>query len=156
MAYLLTVRKDAFDARDRIHPPASASPALPTLSFRSSVPYIKDQGDEGSCTGHGGTEMLEMLFRKQKSNLPLSIDRTTLRFSPQFQYGQERIMEGDFNKDNGADSRTIFKVLASIGCCLESSFPYSASNIFQMPTPAQITEAKQFRIGAYNRIMDVD
>ena len=89
------------------------------------------------------------------SNLPLSVDRTKLRFSPLFQYGQERRQEGDFDRDGGANSRTIFTVLCQIGCCLESQDPYSDKNILVEPTAAMLAEAAQFKIGAYHRILDV-
>lgn len=110
----------------------------------------------GSCTAHAGTEMLELLFRKQKSNLPLSIDRSTLRFSPLFLYARERIAEGSFTQDAGADSRTIFSVLKQEGCCLETEDAYSDKGIFTLPTNQQVLEAEAFKIGSYHRIWDVD
>jgi C1A family cysteine protease len=155
MIHLLNVIKDLFDPRDRTVAPAAPGSSV-KVSFRSDVPYIKNQGSAGSCTAHAGTEMLELLYRKQKSNLPLSIDRKTLRFSPLFQYAQERMQAGTFSTDAGADSRTIFTVLKEIGCCLETEDPYSDKSIYVNPTPEQIAEAAQFKIGAYHRILDVD
>lgn len=155
MQRILNVIKDLFDPRDRTVAPAAPGSGV-KVSFRSEVPYIKDQGQAGSCTAHAGTEMLELLFRKQKSNLPLLIDRSTLRFSPLFQYAQERMQAGTFSTDSGADSRTIFTVLENIGCCLESEDPYSDKSIYVNPTPEQVAEAVQFKVGAYHRILDVD
>lgn len=155
MQRILNVVKDLFDPRDRTVAPAAAGGPV-KVSFRAKVAYIKDQGMAGSCTAHAGTEMLEMLFRQQKSNLPLSIDRNNLRFSPLFQYAQERMQEGTFSEDAGADSRTIFTVLTQVGCCLETEDPYSDKMIYAAPTAAQIAEAAQFKVGAYHRILDVD
>ena len=99
---------------------------------------------------------MELLYRMQPSQLGKRFDVNTLRFSPLFQYAQERIKEGSFNTDAGADSRTIFQCLAQVGCCLESEDAYSDAAIFNIPTPEQIAEAALYKIGAYHRILDVD
>lgn len=155
MKHILNVQKDSYDERDRTVAPAAPTSSV-RVSFRGQVPYIKDQQSLGSCTAHAGTEMLELLFRQHKSNLSLSVDRNTLRFSPLFLYAQERIQEGSFTSDAGANSRTIFRVLAQMGCCLESEDVYDAANVFVLPTSAQVAEAGQFKIDAYHRILDVD
>ncbi len=155
MGHILNVRKDAYDARDHVVAPNQAAAAV-IVSYRSEVPYIKDQGQAGSCTAHAGTEILELAFRRHKSELPLSIDRGSLRFSPLFQYAQERMTEGTFDQDAGADSRTIFQVLTRVGVCLESEDPYSDKEIFLKPTAPMLADAKQFKCDAYHRILDVD
>ena len=154
MAHILNVRKDAFDPRDRTVAPNQASGAV-RISFRDKVAYVKDQGQAGSCTAHAGTEILEIAFRQHKSELPLSVDRSTLRFSPLFQYAQERMLEGTFNQDAGAGSRTIFQVLTQTGVCLESEDPYSDKDIFVKPTAQMLSEAARFKADAYHRILDV-
>lgn len=155
MKHILNVLKDAFDPRD--HAVAPNKPKGTTVvSFRDKVPYIKDQGQAGSCTAHAGTELMELLYRMQPSQLAKHVDVNTLRFSPLFLYAQERFMEGDFTRDGGADSRTIFRVLAKSGCCLESEDAYSDKRIFQLPTTAEVKEAEAYKIGAYHRIYDVD
>lgn len=153
--HILNVVKDIFDPRDHVVAPNKAATPV-VVDFRSKVPYIKDQAQEGSCTAHAGSEILEMLVRQHQSNFPASIDRNTLRFSSQFLYGQERTMEGDFYRDNGAQSRTIFRVLNQIGCCEARLDPYLTTNEFTSPTPEMLVNAKQFTIGAYHRILDVD
>lgn len=154
MSHILNVRKDTFDPRDHIVAPnAPTSPLI--ISYRSQVPYIKDQGQLGSCTAHAATEHFERAVRQMKSQVPLSYARATIRLSPLFQYAQERIAEGTFAEDAGADSRTIFTVLSSVGCCLESSDTYASTNLLKMPTAAQVAEAANFKFQAYHRIMDV-
>jgi C1A family cysteine protease len=153
--HILNVRKDEFDERDRCVAPAKASGPV-IVSFRKDVPYIKDQGQAGSCTAHAATEILELAFRRHKSELPASVDRSTLRFSPLFQYAQERMMEGTFSQDAGAQSRTIFQVLTQVGVCLEKEDPYSDKDIYIAPTAQMLADAKQFKADAYHRILDVD
>lgn len=155
MKHILNVIKDIFDPDDHVVPPNKSATAV-MVDFRSKVPYIKDQGQAGSCTGHAGTEFTELLYRLQPSQLAKKVDVNTLRFSPLFLYGQERMMEGTFAQDAGADSRTIFKVLTQRGACLESQDPYVDKNIFFQPTVDQLLEASMYKIGAYHRILDVD
>lgn len=155
MGYRLNVRKDAFDPRDHVVAPNASASAV-VVRFRKQVPYLKDQGAEGSCTAHAGTEHFEFVVRRYKSDVPLLYPRNSIRLSPNFQYVQERIAEGSFNSDAGADSRTIFKVLTSVGCCLESSDPYGPDTLYKLPAPVQVAEASKFKFGAYHRILDVD
>ena len=158
MQRLLNVIKDALDPKDHIVAPnKSVTPVI--VDLRAHVAYIKDQGQAGSCTAHAGTELMELLYRTQQSRLAARIGAeaiSNLRFSPLFQYAQERILEGTFTSDAGADSRTIFKVLASIGCCLETEDVYEDKNILVLPTSQQLSDASQYKIGAYHRILDID
>lgn len=155
MQRILNVLKDIFDPRDHVVAPnISKTPVL--VDFRSKVPYVKDQGAAGSCTAHAGTELMELLYRIQPSQLAKTVDVNTLRFSPLFQYAQERIIEGTFIADAGAYARTIFKVLTFIGCCLESEDAYNAANVFVMPASAELADASKYKVGAFHRILDVD
>lgn len=155
MKHLLNVVKDIFDPRDHTVAP-NAPTATVKVSFRAQVPYIKDQGQAGSCTAHAGTEMMELLYRMHPSVLAKTVDVTKLRFSPLFLYAQERMAEGSFSQDSGADSRTIFQVLAGKGCCPESEDTYNDKDIFVVPTAEEVQEASLYKIGAYHRILDVD
>lgn len=155
MKHILNVIKDAFDPRDHVVAP-NASTAPVVISYRSQVPYIKDQQTLGSCTAHAGTEHFERAVRVMKSDVPLVYPRSSIRLSPLFQYVNERLFEGTFKQDNGADSRTIFKVFSTIGCCLESSDVYDVTKLLQTPTAPQLREALNFKFQAYHRILDVD
>jgi len=155
MKHILNVIKDAFDPRDRSVAPNRAGSSV-QVSLRHEVAYIKDQGQAGSCTAHAGTELMELLYRTQVSKLATHVDVNTLRFSPLFLYARERIAEGSFTQDAGADSRTIFQVLSQQGCCLEAEDAYSDRNLFVLPTAAQVSEAEAYKIGSYHRIWDVE
>lgn len=155
MQRILNVFKDIFDPHDHCVAPNKAT-SIVQVDFRSKVPYIKDQGQAGSCTAHAGTELMELLYRMQPSRLGTHVDVNTLRFSPLFLYGQERMLEGTFAEDAGADSRTIFSVLSSAGACLESEDPYAAKDIMLAPTKDQLQAAQLYKIGSYHRILDVD
>lgn len=155
--HVFNIKKDA-PAKDPILAPKSTTAPL-LVSFRGQVPFIKDQGQAGSCAAHAGTELMELLYRMHPSLLAKRIDVTKLRFSPEYLYAKIRMMEGTFGQDAGdQDSRTIFRVLAREGCCTEADDPYSdtPAALEVAPTAAQDQEAAIYKIGAYHRIPDVE
>src|SRR3979411_1778802 len=83
--------RDVHDVRDRMY---RASP--PTLSIPLHVDLrewggpIKDQGEEGSCTGHAFSSAREWIARKYEKASPI--------LSPQCLYVEELIADGSFPK----------------------------------------------------------
>jgi len=155
LEHLFHVKKDAPDSRDHITPPPGT--ALPSKADESKyLGPVKNQGSEGSCTAHAGTEYREWLYRKFfQYEKDKTVPAKSLQLSPNFLYGQERLMEGDFSSDGGAQSRTMMKVIATTGCCLESEFPYKQSDMYTMPTPEQLASAQRYAGLSYHRIPDL-
>lgn len=142
-----TAVRDTPDSRDHIANPAP-SPYLPqAISLAAWLPAVRDQGNEGACTMFAGSGILEWLFKRFKGQ--------DIVFSPQFGYRAERILEGDVDQDGGAQSRTMMKVLAQYGLCLESSDPYNDRGWKAPTTAAQLAEARSYRVGAYHRVPDL-
>lgn len=115
----------------------------PTCGLQQWAGPIKDQGQEGSCTGHAYSSIRELLARKYESKSPV--------LSPQYLYVRELMAESTFPEDNGAMPRTGCTILDEYGCCEESAYPYQAGR-YQLPTSDQDTNAKQWIGGAYHRI----
>ena len=115
----------------------------PSVDLSSFNGPIKDQGQEGSCTGHAYSSFREFLARKFQSESPI--------LSPQFLYVSELLKERTFPNDNGAMPRTGCLVLNQLGCCEESDFPYVVEGLTQ-PTQSQLDAAKKWIGGAYHRI----
>lgn len=151
-----TVIKDSFDARDHYAMPSTQTLPL-TYSNAEFLGPVKDQGQAGSCTGNAGAGCRETLYRQflkyEKFN---TIPVGNFQLSALFLYAMERILDGDFSQDAGSDSRTLMKVLAKNGCCLESQDPYSDKNIFVMPTATQVAEAIDYSNISYHRIPDLN
>ena len=119
------------------------TPSLPeVVDLRKFCGPIKDQGQEGSCTGHAATSACEWIHRAYLSN-------KTVVFSPQYTYIKELIAQGDFPNDVGSDGVTLCKTLIVNGCCELSVFPYVPGQIIK-PTPEQDANAAQFTLGAYH------
>ena len=126
-----------------------AIPIPPVMDLEPWCGRVKDQGQEGSCTAHAGTENLEYLYRKFKNQ--------THTFSPQFLYYVEREMDGDLDQgDVGSYGRTSVICMQKLGCCLLSSDPYDPSQMDNPPSNSQIVEAGNFRAGAYHALSTVD
>ena len=113
------------------------------VDFRSYAGPMKDQGQEGSCTGHAFPSSMEWIFRKY-FNKPVVL-------SPQFFYAEELLADGDFPQDEGSTGLTGCNVAVTKGCCELSLYPYEAGNIVE-PTPAQLQNALQYTMGAYHGI----
>lgn len=136
--------RDVHDVRDRMY---RASPRLGPLpqeiDLRESGGPIKDQGEEGSCTGHAFSSAREWIARRYEKSAPV--------LSPQCMYAEELLANGDFPNDDGAMPRTGCQVLTVLGCCETALYPYVAGQITR-PTPEQALNAYKYKTGAYHRI----
>lgn len=127
----------------------AATTIPPSADLEEFMGPVKDQGQEGSCTAHAGTENLEFLYRKFKKQSPV--------FSPQFLYYQERKEDGDLDQgDAGSFGRTSVICMNKYGCCLLSTDPYDHSQMNTPPTDLQIQEALSYKAGAYHSLGSVD
>jgi hypothetical protein len=108
---------------------------------------IKDQGDEGSCTGHAFSSAREWIARRFERSSPI--------LSPQFLYVEELIASGSFPTDSGAMPRTGCRVLTVKGCCETALYPYTAGTLTR-PTADQSRNALRYKTGAYHRIESLD
>jgi C1A family cysteine protease len=147
MAVIITPNGHRFD---RIQPPPMAphrmltmvSPDLPdVVDLRVHCGPLKNQGNEGSCTGHADTENGEWIFRAYHGKQPI--------FSPQYTYEKELLYDGNFPNDSGSDGETACIVAIASGFCELSLDPYVAGQIEQ-PTADQDTNAAQWKLGAYH------
>lgn len=101
---------------------------------------ILDQGDEGSCTGHGGVGFREVLHGSAtRQKLPYRLSRAYL-------YGKTREAEGTFPEDSGCTVADTMAVLHGWGVCREELLPYD-ENPAEAPTAACDEDAKLHRVG---------
>jgi C1A family cysteine protease len=137
-------KRDVHDDRDKIFRSSLSPKVIPRrVDLRPFMGPIKDQGNEGSCTGHAGSSAVEMIYCKYKNAAPL--------LSPQNLYVNELLDEGSFPEDAGAAPRTICKILNSLGVSEESIEPYTVGK-FVKPTDAQVANALKYKLGGYHRI----
>jgi C1A family cysteine protease len=141
---------DQYDRRDFIFEavPSHFIGAIPPMvDMRNVCSPVRDQGQQGSCTGFalavGLREFLEIKAGKPSPWVALA---------PAFVYYEERSLEHSVgNCDAGAMIRDGLKVLAKSGACPEADDPYSDQNC-SAPSAQAVADAKGFTIKAYHRI----
>jgi len=152
------------DIRDHLYSvrhPLIAATALPKAwNNQQWCSPVFDQGNEGSCTGHGWAAADEyMQLREIRYKLAVSAEAPELfdatQYIPasrQFIYWCERFLEGDTDQDGGAEVRDGAKVLSTIGVCREALWPYTSKNMFTKPSAAAYAEASQHKILHYTKL----
>ncbi len=115
-----------------------------SISLRSNMPAVYDQGQLGSCTANALAAQLDYTRHKQGE---LFIGPSRL-----FIYFNERAMEGTTNSDAGAMGRDGIKSLAIWGVCPESEWPYDVSRFAVKPSKKCYTDAIQFESVSYKRV----
>ncbi|GHO90705.1 peptidase C1 [Reticulibacter mediterranei] len=151
MAYrALGAIPDHYDPRDYIfeaEPRFFAIGAIPPqIDMRNWCSPVRDQGQQGSCTGFAITALRE--FLEIKSGIP----NPWILLSPAFEYYQERQLEGTTsNCQAGAMIRDGLKVLKNLGVCSDEDAPYSDKTCSEPSEQADI-DATQFKIRTFHRI----
>lgn len=124
--------KDRADVRDRLMALRPSGAPLPNESdLWLRVPRWRDQGNTGSCVGHGVVGALE---------LQRIIDGSTdVALSPAHCYCNARLiglLPGEHLMDTGAMIRDGMKGAANLGVCEEALWPLSEATIDQRPSAA--------------------
>lgn len=118
---------------------------LPDTAMLPAIPIL-DQGQEGSCIGHGcagARETLEIIGGNAPPVVPLS--RAWI-------YYQARLIEGTQDQDSGAYVRDGCRVLQTMGVPTEDLFPYRVGGFKDVPPDLDLVEAGKYKIGSYARL----
>ena len=121
--------------------PRVALPAKVDLS--AILPPVLDQGQIGSCTGHGSSEAVRAaLIKAGHPDVPLS------RLYP---YYNGRAYEGTTDQDAGAMIRDVVKGLVKFGCATEALWPYSEPYATK-PSEAAYADGATRQVLEYRRL----
>jgi C1A family cysteine protease len=139
--------RDLPDHRDRQWlAPARASAQLPAaIDLRPQCPPIYDQGELGSCTANAIAGAVQ--FDEIRSGIAPTWTPSRL-----FIYYNERALEGTVAADSGAQIRDGIKVIASVGVCPETEWPYDIARFAEKPPAQAYSDAVRDRVGAYQRV----
>jgi C1A family cysteine protease len=135
--------RDVNDVRDQVFKLSRTQPWPIKVDLSASCGPVLDQGNYGSCTAHAGAGVAGWITRKY--------DLPPRDFSPAYLYDEERIIEGTFPDDNGAQMRTICKALVGSGIVLAADYPYTAGDLTTAPGLDVIAKAWK-KLGAYHRL----
>jgi C1A family cysteine protease len=117
------------------------------------LPPVRDQGQLGSCTGHGVRGCLLYSLR-QKGEV---FRKPGYDLSPLFAYYQARVLENSVHEDAGAYVRDVVKAAFKLGVATEASWPYKVERFTHTPTVTAQTTAKWHQVkGGYKRCLSVD
>lgn len=132
------------DIRDFLHAaPYRVLAALPeTVSLRSQMPPVYDQGDLGSCTSNSAAAALRYAYAKAGKQID---DPSRLMI-----YYDERVIEGTVREDSGASIKDSAVTLLKQGACPEREWPYNVGRFTKKPTKACYKDAA--RIASYARV----
>jgi hypothetical protein len=115
---------------------APATP--PAADLRDLCMDIRDQGQEGACSGFATAAFREVSHRARTGTaLPEHL-------SPAYLYARTRIEDGTFPNDSGASIAEELTALQNYGDCPESAMPYTADPT-AAPTPADDVAALPYR-----------
>lgn len=109
------------------------------MDLRNLCLPIRDQGEEGACSGFSTAA-----FRESSHALACG-SLLTDYLAPAYLYARTRMYDGTFPADSGASIADEFYILQNYGVCPESMLPYAASPT-EAPTPADDVAALPFRL----------
>jgi hypothetical protein len=112
---------------------------------------IRDQGQEGSCTGQMGAEIRDMLYRKlflfEKNK---TVQPGCFEAAAAFVYKCNLIADGNLGNDAGSSIHQSFLTLNQKGACLNSQDVYSDKDFSVGPSQNQYNEARAYLGGSYH------
>lgn len=108
------------------------------------MPPVWDQGDIGSCTGHGVGALVAFRLKAEHGKV--------IQPSRLFIYYNERVLENSVAEDAGAYIRDGIKSVAKVGVCNENLWPYDTTKYAQQPPQNAYTDALSFQALAYKRV----
>lgn len=128
----------------------------PKASTSQYMGPIRNQGNEGSCTGQMKAAVRDLLYRAQfQYEKNKTVPAATFESSAEFAYLTNLIYDGDLGTDAGSTIHTSFITLNSQGVCLESQMSYSDSQYSTPPNSAQYADGMAYDAGAYHSLLDL-
>jgi len=144
---------DRPDHRDYLYSAIAPKVKLPLkVDLRSEDSPVENQGHLGSCTANALAGHLQFLEINKKPAGVIQIYKDVSRL---FIYFNERALEGTIGFDSGATIRDGIKVLAKLGVCPESSWPYDISQFTRKPAATCYKEGLKHRITSYHRLQSL-
>lgn len=138
-------RPDKPDNRDRRMAPAFLGEQPAAAEYPAELlPKIRDQGNQGSCTGHATRSGAQFLRRVE--------GQRELELSPRFIYWNGRVIEGTTKEDAGCEIRDVVKGVAKLGAASEKDCPYSDRVFSRRPSNTAFTNARRDVVTEYVRV----
>ena len=141
-------KPDLPDFRDRLYRIPSklgaVAPLPSVVDWTPFLPPVFDQGDLGSCTGHGTAEAFYVDLKKQGLG-----DWIPSRL---WIYYQARVLEDSAAVDDGAEIRDCIAAIAKVGVAHEALWPYDPATFATPPNSATVADAFHHLALQYTRV----
>lgn len=138
--------KDIFSNKDYLYKAVLKTEIPDIVSLKKYMPPVRNQGNIGSCVGHGIGANLGA--RAKQANIYVE------PFSPTWIYNGARYIEGTLNQDVGCRPRNALDWLNKQGCLLEHYWPYNPLILDKSSPPSKFNEeAKKHPLIAYHRVV---
>ena len=138
-------RADSPDMRDYLLAVEPVKTLPRSVSLRSQMPPVYDQGQLGSCTANSIGSILEFNELKQAETDAGTPSRL-------FIYYNERAMEGTVSQDSGAEIRDGIKSVAQLGAPPETDWPYVITKFARKPSAKAYRDALEHQAIRYARV----
>ena len=141
--------KSKLDRRDVLLAPYLKKEKIPhTYDITHKMTPVKNQGKEGSCTGFAGVGMKE--YQEQ-------IDYGEyVELAERFLYNEakKKYWGRNWQSKQGADLRSVVKVLKELGVCEERFYPYIPGDT-DLHLPGAYINSQKYKIKSYARITNL-
>lgn len=127
-----------------------STPALPA-AYSLNMPPVRNQGTEGSCVAFAVAYYARSAEQYYKTGASSFSDATN-SFSPEYVFNQVKI-DASCSASAVVNSLDLIK---SQGVCTWQSMPYTPYGCSTMPATAQTTEAANYKISSYSKIINSD
>lgn len=112
-----------------------------SVSLRSNLPYVFDQGSIGSCTANSAGSMYSWVALRQGAGLFIP--------SRLFLYYNTRALQGTVSYDSGASLRATMQSMRTYGVCSETLWPYEYAKLFETPSSPCYSEGAERQALSY-------
>lgn len=137
------------DHRDRLYiPKLSAEADIFPIDLRSECNAVRNQGELGSCTAFGVTELFDFVRKKHKL--------TSWVPSALFTYYATRQLTNQTDEDCGATVRNALKSTVKSGVARERVWPYNISKFNQNPPQEIWDDAEKHQTLEYLNLSSFD
>lgn len=135
------------------------APLPKAVDLRPQMPAVWNQGQLGSCTGHGITACDMFLaasqwMAKNPGKAWADAYAAVVMRSRLGLYYLERAMEGTINSDAGGMIRDGIKCLVNQGCGSEKLWPYDITKFTQKPSAVWFKDGLNNQLLTYTKIAD--
>ena len=137
--------KDPRDLRFKIIAPSSRKASS---DLRSIAPLVRNQGDEGDCTGYGTTSIVMGLEKKD--------GKDQIILSSQFSYYHGLLLSGGPITDDGCEIRNVIKGAVQYGVCSELLWPTRKETFGKEPNKDCYAFATNHQVTYYFRLHGLD